>query len=83
MCIWRSGGPKSIGKHIVPESARRYFPGKMYIWRSGGPKSMGKHIVPESPPHDFPGNIAIFCIFENNHFTMKKPYFAAKLMNQF
>ena len=63
MCIWRSGGPKSIGKHIAPASAGHYFRGKMYIWRSGGPKSMGKHIVPESPPHYFPGNIAIFCIF--------------------
>ena len=25
MCIWRSGGPKSMGKHIVPESVPHNF----------------------------------------------------------
>ena len=60
MCIWRSGGPKSIGKHTAPASAPHDFLGQMYIWPSGGPKSMGKHIAPASAPHYFLGNIAVF-----------------------
>ena len=31
MCIWRSGGPKSMGKHIVPESPPHYFQGNIAI----------------------------------------------------
>ena len=65
MCIWRSGDPKSIGKHIVPESAGQYFLGKMSVWRSGDPKSIGKHIAPASPPPLFPRK---YCYF--GHFRL-------------
>ena len=32
ICIWRSGGPNSMGKHIVPESPPHYFMGNIAIF---------------------------------------------------
>ena len=31
MCIWRSGGPKSMGKQVVPVSPSQYFRGNIAI----------------------------------------------------
>ena len=32
MCIWRSGGPNSIGKQVVPVSVPHYFLGNIAIF---------------------------------------------------
>ena len=51
MCIWRSGGPKSMGKHIVPESAPHDFLGNIAILGSppatDPPSQLSQPAVPD------------------------------------
>ena len=95
MCIWRSGGPKSMGKHIVPESAPHYFLGNVAILDIFGSrpqlvlpaclidKKYTRRSVWIYEIHTKPmKNQYLYGLNnENTHFPMKNRYFRTKWNN--